>query len=215
MNVFYLDTDPQRIASWLVDKHIVKMPVESAQMLSTAHRLLDGRRVGKDWILPDEDISQPICYKVAHAHHPSTVWTMASKANYEWHAQLWVCMLEEYTRRYGRIHNCSRLMDILMSAPKNISDGPFTSPPLAMPQRYKSEDAVSAYRRFYAGEKWRFARWKQADLPDWFLGEMQCVWLDEGYADRAVALEKAVRKKTPPMDVRVLSIAKELTNEVA
>ena len=69
MNIFYLHEDPKKAAEYQYNKHVVKMILESAQMLCTAHHLLDG---------PDADVP----YKIAHKNHPSTVWARQSSQNY-------------------------------------------------------------------------------------------------------------------------------------
>lgn len=157
MNVFYLDSNAELIAHWLVDKHIVKMPIESAQMLSSAHRILDGESA------PDA------CYKATHRHHPCTVWTMSSSANYMWHYNLLECMLEEYSRRYNKVHKTSQLLSILSKLPHNIVQNGFTLPPQAIPEIYKQDDVIAAYRIFYRVEKAGFATWKHGDVPAWFV----------------------------------------------
>ena len=108
MNIFILNEDPVRSALDQCDKHIVKMPLESAQMLSTAHRILDGtetkrpsksgKTMVKYWTLDSQ--FENIIYAVAHRGHPCTVWTMETKANYTWHYEHFVALSEEYKYRY-------------------------------------------------------------------------------------------------------------------
>ena len=92
MNLFVLDRDPVKAAQLQCDKHVVKMIVESAQMLSTAHRMLDGEmqvtrtktgRKGRHYKLEGE--LETLLYKAVHYHHPCTVWTMQTNNNYNWH----------------------------------------------------------------------------------------------------------------------------------
>ena len=202
MNIFYISSNPIEAARWMIDKHIVKMPTESAQMLSTAHRILDGQFVHYDyvnelgkprkkkmWILPGECIEvitttvleivkrKPIyvhergfsLYSPTHITHPSSVWTMMGRAQYEWHYKLTRAMLDEYTRRYGKKHGVERVMPLLKSVPKNIPENvAWSDPPLAMPDKYKSKNHVESYRQFYVGEKSSFARWKNCEPPAWF-----------------------------------------------
>lgn len=232
MNIFYIDESPSAAARALVDKHVVKMPLESAQMLSTAHRLLDGRPVlavaggkkkilhlleGETWDFDEAAgrfiINNEKCYKVAHAKHPSTVWTMAGKENYDWHLCLFKAMLIEYTNRYGKVHSCEKLLPFLEQAPKNIGESPFTPPTLAMPDKYKVDDALESYRRYYAGDKWRFAKWKHNIMPRWFPHYMVVVW-SEDMGDRADYIssiaQKYGNKKTLPMDGRVFSLGNKI-----
>lgn len=245
MNIFYLDSDPVASARFMCDKHIVKMPLESAQMLSTAHRLLDGQNTTvsdsekrvepkKLWLLDGESahvesfldksgstkhrwvIDNAICYKAAHAKHPSTVWTMSSSANYKWHVLFFEAMLAEYTFRYGKKHKSSALLDFFKQAPKNIEYGDFTQPTPAMPDRYKTMDSITAYRRYYAGDKWKFAKWKHNELPSWFASYMSATWNDEARLERLGTLYKIAQRKaqgkTIPTDNRVYSLALQLSN---
>ena len=124
MNIFYLDTDPIEISKMLCDKHSVKMVLESAQMLSTAHRVLDGSSYANEHGL----------YRIAHKNHPSTIWTRSSSQNYFWHLSLFRAMLDEYSHRFHRTHKSNNLYDSLVHLPKNITSGRFTPPPNACHQ---------------------------------------------------------------------------------
>ena len=100
MNIFYLDRDPKVAAEMHCDKHVVKMILESAQMMSTAHRVLDGDTYADDKKL----------YKMAHKNHPSTIWVRSSSRHYDWMFQLWVHLLAEYTARYDKFHKSELLL---------------------------------------------------------------------------------------------------------
>ena len=176
MNTFYLHEDPVIAAEMHCDKHAVKMPVESGQMLSTVHRYLDGNpclrwsktgRTMKHWEMEDANKESKL-YKVAHLNHPSTIWTRESSENYLWHYELFKALLGEYTYRYGKVHKSAQLLDMLSILPKNISEGEFTQPPQCMPDQYKCDDSVQAYRNYYLGEKAGFAKWKAREVPTWF-----------------------------------------------
>ena len=158
MNIFYLHEDPQEASEMMCDKHNVKMILESAQMLSTAHRVVDG----------DEFADEVGLYRATHKNHPSAVWTRETDENYYWHFDLFQAMLNEYTFRYGKLHKCMDLFYPLGTAPKNIIRGGFTPPPLCMPDEYKGDDTVEAYRKYYMGEKAGFAKWKARETPEWF-----------------------------------------------
>ena len=158
MNIFYLHEDPIEISEMMCDKHNVKMILESAQMLSTAHRILDG----------DEYANEHELYKATHKNHPSSVWTRKTDENYYWHFDLFKAMLGEYMFRYGKLHKCMDLFYPLERAPKNINRGGFTPPPQCMPDEYKGDDTVEAYRKYYMGEKAGFAKWKARETPEWF-----------------------------------------------
>ena len=119
MNIFVLHQDPVAAAQMQCDKHVVKMIVESAQMLSTAHRMLDGtvqiapsksgKRMVKHYRLFDDPEMDQLLYKAVHYKHPCTVWTMESAQNYMWHWRHLDALCEEYTYRYGKIHATSKL----------------------------------------------------------------------------------------------------------
>ena len=161
MNIFFLDKDPIIAAQLMCDKHVVKMILESAQMLSTAHRVLDG----------DDRANETGLYKMAHKNHPSTIWVRASSENYRWLWKHMDALMNEYTHRYGKHHATERLRNILFYPPLNIDrKTPFTDPPQCMPDTCKKEDIVLAYQNYYILEKSDFARWTKREIPAWFLG---------------------------------------------
>ena len=161
MNIFYLSKDAETAAQLHCDKHVVKMILETAQMLSTAHRVLDGDEYADDMGL----------YKLAHKNHPSTIWARTSEHNYRWLYNLYYYLLKEYTFRYGKRHASERLISPLSKLPDNISDLGFTDPPQCMPDYCKGDDTVLAYRTYYILEKMRFAKWKKRPMPEWFNAE--------------------------------------------
>lgn len=181
MNIFVLDLDPVRAAVQQCDKHIVKMPLESAQMLSTAHRYLDGTMyVGKSasgramklWRHPSPDLDSKL-YKVVHLNHPCSLWTMGSRANYLWHYQHFVALSNEFTHRYGKVHaSFAMLKDMLANPPANIPDIGLTQFRLAMgaaPQCMHPDDPVRSYREFYQTKQDRFSMtWTKRATPSWF-----------------------------------------------
>jgi hypothetical protein len=179
MNIFVLDKSPKISARYHCDKHTVKMIVESAQMLSTTHRMLDGvmeRRPSKSGSMIQyfklSDSRENTLYKACHFNHPSTIWTRQSKANYDWHYTLFAELCKEYTHRYGRTHMTeSKLIDVLAKAPDNIPDGELTAFPQAMPEDCKKPDPIEAYRTYYVQEKKYFAKWTNREIPSWFLQE--------------------------------------------
>ena len=176
MNIFYIDKDPVQAAQWMVDKHVVKMILESAQLLSTAHRLLDGRQVmgktktgrnAKRWIL--DDSRDPVVYQATHINHPSAVWCRESVENYNWLADHLHALLQEYTYRYGKKHKVEGdLSYMLMSPPKNLSEWDMTTMPSAMADEYKiSSDPIVNYRNYYKLGKARMHSWKNRQPPEW------------------------------------------------
>ena len=118
MNIFYLDPRPDMAAEMHCDKHVVKMILEYGQLLSTAHRVLDG------------DDAHPDLYKIAHKNHPSTIWTRSSSQHYDWLFRLFRMVNVEYTLRYNKFHlTWKKLGKLLENAPKNIEDNGWVDPP--------------------------------------------------------------------------------------
>lgn len=181
MNIFALSPVPEVAAKWHCDKHVVKMIVEAAQMLSTAHRILDGdlerrpsksgKTMSKYWKLPDS--REDLLYKAVHAGHPSTLWTMESHSNYKWHYQLFKCLCKEYTYRYGKVHSTEvKLLEILKTPPSNIKISYMTPFALAMgsnPECINHDDPVGSYQQFYQTKQDRFDMvWSKRETPHWF-----------------------------------------------
>ena len=165
MNIFYLDRDPEIAAQMMCDKHVVKMILESAQMLCTAHRVLDGDKYAEKMGL----------YKLAHKNHPSTIWVRSSELNYRWLWEHYVALMNEYTYRYGKTHATSKLRNALDKTPDNmppiqLTDTPFTDPPQCMPAYCKGDDTVKAYQTYYIVEKSGFAKWTNRVPPKFFMG---------------------------------------------
>ena len=183
MNIFYVHSDPKTCAQQHVDKHVVKMILEYAQLLSTAHRVLDGTqsvglsKTGRKqtrYVLSDSRDS--ILYNATHLNHPSAKWARHSEQNYRWLFTLWIELLAEYTHRYGKIHASTRLMAYLARPPKNIKmDEPFSAPWRAMPDAYKFDRSepdytVKSYRAYILGAKSQMLKWKNRPTPDWIAG---------------------------------------------
>lgn len=181
MNIFYLDKHYRTCAKQHVDKHVVKMIVEYAQLLSTAHRVLDGeeyegrtannRRIRR-FKMANSNIENTL-YKASHINHPSAIWVRKSSQHYWWLYLLFRELCMEYTHRYGKIHSTeSKLGEILQIKPKNIKDNGFVEPPQAMPDYCKVPgDSIKAYQMYYVNEKIGFAKWTKRDIPDWFVAE--------------------------------------------
>jgi len=176
VNIFYISEDPFEAAQMMVDKHVVKMILESAQLLSTAHRLLDGEeyvgqslsgRKAKRWRLPDERDSN--IYQATHINHPSAVWCRESSENYYWLFRHFAALMAEYTYRYGKKHKCDGPLSVsLMQAPLKITKGKLTKMPSAMDDQYKiSDDPLTNYRNYYKIGKSRMHRWTKRQPPEW------------------------------------------------
>ena len=183
INIFFVDFDPKIAAQSLVDKHVVKMILESCQLLSTAHRILDGTeftekkyvegsfparyRNLKRWKLHDS--RDNIIYQATHVNHPSAVWCRQSVENYNWLVDHFYALMQEYTYRYNKQHKCyGELSYMLQSPPKNLETYDMTLMPSAMADEYKiSDDPIVNYRNYYKLGKTRMHSWKNRQPPEW------------------------------------------------
>lgn len=176
MNIFAVDPDPFVAAQCLVDKHCIKMILETAQLLSTAHRLLDGEeyvgqsasgRKARRWRLPDD--RETILYSATHISHPSAIWCRQSNNNYNWLYCHFVGLLNEYTYRYGKTHKCAEpaFRQMLQTLPANIPVSHFTPVTPAMPDEYKVPCSVQSYRNYYKQGKTHLHAWTKRQAPDW------------------------------------------------
>ena len=157
MNIFYLDTNPHLAAQFHCDKHCNKMILESAQLLSTAHRELESPFATE-------------VYKSTHKNHPSSLWARQSRENYYWLWDLFYHLNTEFRYRRQKNHGSFiKLSRILVNAPKALEYTGFTQPPQCMPDEYKVEgDSVQAYRNYYLGDK--------ADIATWNWGRPAPYW---------------------------------------
>ena len=154
MNIFYLSRDPHEAARLQCDRHVVKMILETAQLLSTAHNELDGGQ---------------IAYKSTHKNHPSAVWARANRENYTWLQRHLMALGDEYARRYGRVHKTIQThSQSLLEPPRGISDGGFTDPPQCMPDECKRPDAVQGYQVYY---NYKADDWDARGIPMKWYGQ--------------------------------------------
>jgi hypothetical protein len=162
VNIFVLDLNPLVAARYHTDRHVVKMILESAQMLSTAHRILD----------PDCDgwHDRVGLYQSAYTNHPCTVWARQGSGNYTWLYRLFRSLCDEYTHRYGKVHASSKLLAPLWQIPLALRGGPNpfrTEFAQAMPDHFKHPDAVQAYQAYYRHAKSHLHKWTGRPVPSW------------------------------------------------
>jgi hypothetical protein len=180
MNIFYLDKDPKICATMHCDKHVVKMIIEYAQLLSTAHRVLDGtsnntltksKRKYTTWVHP-KPIMESTLYKSTMKNHPSAIWVRESVTHYEYLKELWKHLSDEYTHRYGKMHSTYiKLKDVLKLNPINIPNIPFKDPPPAMshfPSCIVPNNSLYSYYNYYIVAKNYFAKWTNRPIPEWY-----------------------------------------------
>ena len=178
VNIFYLDEDAKTSAMMHVDSHASKMIIEYAQLMSTAHRVLDGKQVKrlskKNRLLTTYDHPDPqldhTLYKSCHVNHPSGIWVRQSKKNYRWLYEMWTELNTEFMYRYDKNvprESYRKLKWALFSPPENMPEGVFTEPLQAMPDDVKNESSITAYRDYYIKYKQHLASWKKRGMPDW------------------------------------------------
>ena len=153
MNIFVLDHNQKLAAQYHCDKHVVKMIVEYAQLLCTAH-----------WMSGSQ-----AQYRSTHKNHPCAVWTRECIENYEWLCVLANHLCDEYSSRYNKTHKTASVITWCTLNKPNLRINKHITPlPLCMPSEYKSECVVNSYRAFYLYEKSKFAKWNFSDTPPWY-----------------------------------------------
>jgi len=174
LNIFYLDKNPKTSAKMHLDKHVSKMLVEYAQLMSTAHRVLDGKKIqklnkiGRKMTTYTHPNMETDLYKSCHVNHPSNVWLRQNSNNYDFLYEMWTHLHDEFKLRYGKDHmSYTKLKTILKNPPINCTDSPFTQPLQAMPDDVKNDDSVVAYRNYYRKYKKHIATWK-TEAPSWY-----------------------------------------------
>jgi hypothetical protein len=152
VNIFILDTVPELCAQYHCDKHVVKMILESAQLLSTAAQQeskIDG------------------LYKPTHFNHPCSIWTRTSRSNFLWLVELAKQLCIEYTHRYEKNHKSFDVILKCYDLQDKINDGELTPFVQAMPEKYRSDNAVDSYRNYYVEEKYKILSYTRRDRPYW------------------------------------------------
>lgn len=157
MNIFVLDQNPEKAAEYHCDTHANKMVLETAQLLSGVHRVLDGGNVD-------------VAYKLSHKNHPCSIWARSSEGNYRWLWRLGIALAAEYTLRYGKVHKSEAIIRSLENPPTSILGNKELTPfAQAIAEDLKSEDAVNSYRMCYMRDKAEIAFWNKArSAPDWY-----------------------------------------------
>ena len=140
LNIFFLDRDPKKAAEAQIDKHVIKMILESAQMLCTAHHELYSFHTD--------------LYKPTHKNHPCSIWVRESRDHYNWLYKHMMALGSEYTKRYGKNHKTiMKLGQFLKTPPYLLADKGWADPPQCMPDEFKKGDTVEAYKAYYEYKK--------------------------------------------------------------
>ena len=151
MNIFVLHEDPKTAAEMACDKHVIKMILETAQMMCT--------------VVASHGYDTP--YRPTHAKHPCTIWLSESRTNWNWLVDYGLALCAEYTKRYGKVHKSQSVIHYCRDADISLPRTKLTPFAQAMPPQYKNECPVTAYRAYYMGEKANFATWK-TQTPNWW-----------------------------------------------
>ena len=177
MNIFILDEDLDKCAEYHVDKHIIKMPLEAAQMLCT-NMWVDKyfgyvpEKLSKEQlaVLREKKKNEPrdFPYLPTMHNHPCTIWARTSMDNHEWLHCYAVALNDEYGYRYGKSHKSVHSVILTLPEPVHLPRIGLTPFAQAMPDSLKGGDAVDAYRRFYHKDKATFASWKHREKPPWW-----------------------------------------------
>jgi hypothetical protein len=157
MNIFVLDRIPETAATYHCDKHVVKMPLETAQILSAVH-----------WRYGNEPP-----YALTHPNHPCTLWAGQTVENYRWLVRLGLALCKEYTHRYDKRHGSERVIQLLRMPPLGLTARGFTAFAKAMPEQYIMEDTVSSYRAYYQNEKASICAWTRREIPPFMVETMR------------------------------------------
>ena len=164
MNIFFLSWIIDHCAQYHCSKHVIKMILETTQLLSGSHHVTNPAQAEK-WL------SEGLIYRKTHANHPCSIWVRECKENYIWLCQLGLALCQEYAYRYDKQpsdHKChQKLVFLFQNIPPLISLGNITMPKLAMPDQYKTEDPVLSYRMYYLNEKARMLVWSKREPPAW------------------------------------------------
>lgn len=155
MNIFVLHKTPSGSAQYLCDKHVVKMVLETAQILCS--------------VFYHNSTIENIPYRLTHANHPCCIWARESKANFDWLLEHLFYLLSEYHDRYSKTHKCSTIYWWIVGNKDKLTFDKIEQTPFAqaMPDKYKKADAVEAYRAYYNGEKLGIAKWRYSRKPEW------------------------------------------------
>lgn len=154
MNIFILDENIEKCAEYHCDQHVVKMILESVQMLCTALNK-------KGFFTP---------YKSTHIKHPCVLWVEKSFENFSWLRNLAAALNNEYRFRFEKETDHKSMSVLQEISNYDYENRGLTEFAQAMPEKYKVPgDAIKAYRHFYLGEKMAFAKWTKRSIPYWAL----------------------------------------------
>jgi len=155
MNNFITNRNPRICGREHSDRHVIKMILESAQLLCGVHHVI-------------EENTDEVPYRLSHKNHPCSIWARENISNYLWLCELGLELCKEYSYRYGKRHKSQDVIEWCLTNPPSLPEEDFTEPPKAMPEEYKVDDVVQSYRNYYLGDKKYFSKWKKREVPYWF-----------------------------------------------
>jgi len=214
MNIFILDKDPRVAARYHCDKHVIKMSLESMQVMGSVYWFQKGITTKKQIVslgeeakdlwpkfprLTESGVVSP--YGIGFMNHPSTKWARDSQENFEWLVALTLELTEEYSKRWGKPSNSRKIAEWFQKNTPSLPSLGLTPFYQAVPLEIKDEDAVHAYRLYYAGWKEYFAKWKTQE-PDWWRDYLKITvekgLMQDRVRDRLQSGEHALKKLSVP-----------------
>jgi len=155
MNIFVLDLNPEKAAQYHCDKHVVKMILETAQIMST--------------VIQKQFDTEDFLYKSTHQSHPCVLWAEKSYENLMWLYNLGISLCNEYTYRYDKVHKTRIIIERCYDYIQDIfyNEIGLTEFYQAMPDEYKNSDVTIAYQNYYLGEKNSFLNYTKREKPNW------------------------------------------------
>lgn len=159
MNIFYLDECPIKAAQAMCNRHVLKMVLESGQLLCSAHHYYPNA---------DNKYIQNV-YLLTHKNHPCSIWVRTSIHHYNWLMEHAKALCAEYTFRYEKEHLTEQVLRLLDVYQPSIPDVGWSEPPKCMPLIYHRSSTVDSYRAYYRLDKMRNidCRWKKREKPQW------------------------------------------------
>jgi len=160
MNIFVLDIEPKLAAQYHCNRHVVKMILETTQILSTSVYYYFKKPI-------NDFCAETGLYRPTHINHPCSIWCRRSKENFLWLHQLGMHLIDEYFFRYDKIHACLPKLNQTKSYIHLFPNDSLTDFALAMPEKYKCGDAVKSYRNYYKHDKIHLLQYKKREHPFW------------------------------------------------
>ena len=184
MNIFLLSLNPEEAAEFHCDKHVIKMILETTQLLYMCWAYFDENnwRDNLEIQLTENKTMKEMkennqkvnfsTYKCGkgHMNHPCSKWLRESSQNYKWLCELGLKLCEEKAHRWpkNKKHGSQGHLEVLSNnIPKGLKDLETNSYALAMPEECKLDNAVESYRKYYILHKQHIYKWTNRKNPFW------------------------------------------------